>query len=869
MSDPRLSPTGDSYLDALRLDVFQRATDLSNFRERTLILKLFAATLQQLGINLQRYLEVDAIIGSHRFHSYRYVSEPDEIFLTAVDRGFAVLEELLAEHGFALPPPRSGSAAPPIPDVSPYEDWPAYQKDSHHTGFTPSPGPTEGECAWKFPISLNVRARPVIEDGFVYVASPGMRVSMYKLDAQTGQVVWTCRRAVDIVDDQLYHTPSLACTPQIVGDEIVARELGSRGNTGWARHLVFVDKETGQERRKVEACHIDYRAGYAPFAADAAHLIYPHGVHDIEQTPPQAAPLDVIRCVDFNTGEVLWDFFVGPMFGEPTLTEDSVYVGTLHGDVFCLKRDGAWPRQRRARMRWAFKCEGAVNTRIVVAGQQALVASNDGGVYALDKDSGQIRWRWQAPRTENRAFRLYSTPLVHDDRLYIGSADGYLYCLNASDGGLRWEYAVGEWVRAAPAVMGDRVYVAALDGKVHCLTDGGDHAELVWTIKVAEHHLLSDLVAADGLLFINSSDLYLHCIDQDGVMRWQHSLIESSMIDGVRVLTDQIAGGSYYTGKPTAVGDHVFIGTFSGFVHALDESTGTEAWRFECGAGVSAAPTYANGRIYFGQQGGEDAYYCLDAGSGDLLWKQSLGWVWGSATVADGRVFVPGIDGFANCLDAQTGAILWRYRTSRSTCSEPVVDGDTVYFGGWDHYLYAFDTRTGALRWKYHVDGALDSGAPLAVGGRVYVPSGDSDRFRCLDGDSGTVLWEFQRERTNFNATPSYDGERIYISINQGTGLCGVWVCSTVCCLDAETGQLLWEHEGGGIPGTVIAGDSVYFGSSESPFLYCVDRLPNESGQAQLRWKYNLAGRMWETTPAISRGKAIVLSDNGYLCAIR
>jgi outer membrane protein assembly factor BamB len=695
-----------------------------------------------------------------------------------------------------------------------------------------------------------------------------MRVSFCKLDKRTGQVAWKCRRDIGIVDDQLYHTPSIAATPVLVGDDIVVRETGSRGNTGWSRHFVFIDKESGQEKRKVEACHIDYRTGYAPFAADQERIVYPHGTHDIERSPAVASALDTIMCKDYATGEVLWSYFVGPMFGEPVLAGDSVLVGTLHGDVFCLKAAGPWTRQRRARTRWYFKCDGAVNTPPLVEGQTVFFGSNDGHVYALDRDSGELKWSWHPGRTESRAFRLFSVPIVRDGRLYVGSADGYVYCLDAESGQLAWEFEIGEWVRSAPAFSGDTLVVAALDGTLYGLTDKGTQAGQLWSRKVSTHYILSDLVESEGAIYVATADLYLYCVDSEGQVRWKHSLIESVELDGVRILTDQIAGGGYFTGKPTAVGDHAYVGSPSGFVHAIHETTGKEVWRFECGAAVSAAPTFYNGRIYFGQQGGEDWYYCLDAKTGELVWKQSIGWDWGSANAAHNRIFVPGIDGFANCLDADTGAILWRYRTSRSTCSEPIIDGDTVYFGGWDHYFYAFDLVSGRLLWKFHVDGACDSGTAVAKDGRVYLPSGDSDCFRCLDGKTGEIIWEFCRPKTNFNATLSFDGEHVYISINQGTGLCGIWVTSTICCLDAKTGELVWEHEGGGIPGSVVAGDSVYFASSESPFLYCVARRPGPDGKAQLRWKFNLTDRMMESTPAINHGKAFALSASMYLYAI-
>ena len=867
-----LVPSGDSYLDDLRAAVAESKTTKENFQERAVALKIWAATLQQLGINLEPYVPIDDVLAA-RWSSSILVdyeeTKVNEAYFDAVDEGFALLERLLAENGFVLPPAQRKSEASSQPSGASNDNWTTYQKDMHHTGYTTEPGPTEGAYTWKFPISLGWRARPVIEGDSVYVASPGMRVSMYSLDKTTGAVNWKCRREVGVIGDQLYHTPSIAASPVIVGNEIVVREIGSRGNSGWARHLVFIDKRTGEEVRKEEACHIDYRAAYAPFAANEEKLVYPFGVHDIERTPPIAAALDMVVCKDYKTGEKLWDYFVGPQFGEPLLTDESVFVGTLYGDVFCLKLEGDWTHHKAGRIRWHFKTDAAVNTTPTLGGDTLYAASNDGNLYALDQRSGEERWRWKPDREEARAFRLYSKPVLNRGHLFVGSADGFMYCLDAETGELRWELELGEWVRAAPVLVDDVLVVATLDGNLHGLGIKDAGAEKLWTVRVSEHHLLSDLVASDGNVYLTSSDLYIHCVDLQGELRWKQSLIEGIEMNGVRVQTDQIAGGAYYQSKPTAVGERAFIGTPSGFVHAIDERTGEEVWRFECGAAISAAPTYFEGRIYFGQQGGEDYFYCIDAETGQLVWKQATGWVWGSANAAQGRIFVPGIDGMVNCLDADTGAILWRYRTSRSTCSEPIVDGNTVYFGGWDHYFYAFDLHSGKLLWKYHVDGGCDSGTAVAKDGRVYLPSGGADSFKCLDGETGELLWEFPRASTNFNATPAFDGEHVYISINRGRGLGGVWIYSTICCLNAETGELVWEHEGGGLPGAAVAGDSVYFGSTSSPYFYCVDREPGPDGKANLKWKFNLTNKVEESTPAIINGKALVLSDDGYLYAIR
>jgi outer membrane protein assembly factor BamB len=337
----------------------------------------------------------------------------------------------------------------------------------------------------------------------------------------------------------------------------------------------------------------------------------------------------------------------------------------------------------------------------------------------------------------------------------------------------------------------------------------------------------------------------------------------------MRIHTEQIAGGAYFQSKPTAANGLVFFGTPSRFVYALDASSGKEVWKFELGAAVSGAPEYHRGRIYIGQQGGENDFYCLDAKTGRPIWSQAVGWVWGSPCVDGGQVFVPEIEGWANCLDADTGAILWRYRTGRSLCTEPFVNEDTAFFGGWDRNLYAFDRETGHLRWSKNLSGGSDSGAPAIANGRIYLPVGGS-QFRCVDAATGKTIWRYEMANTNFNVTPAYHEGRVYISILRGLGMGGIPVVAKVIALDAGTGKELWSHVGGGLTGPVIGTDNrVFVASTTSPFLYCLDGKGNPDGTAKLHWAYRMGNKVEESVPCLYGDSLYILSCDGYLHAVK
>ncbi|HIA28304.1 MAG TPA: hypothetical protein EYN79_09395, partial [Planctomycetes bacterium] len=70
------------------------------------------------------------------------------------------------------------------------------------------------------------------------------------------------------------------------------------------------------------------------------------------------------------------------------------------------------------------------------------------------------------------------------------------------------------------------------------------------------------------------------------------------------------------------VGERVYFGSsIDDAVHCVDANSGEEVWRATTDAPVRLAPTHDDGKIYFGS---DDGYaYCVDAASGELIWRFS------------------------------------------------------------------------------------------------------------------------------------------------------------------------------------------------------------------------------------------------------
>ena len=102
------------------------------------------------------------------------------------------------------------------------------------------------------------------------------------------------------------------------------------------------------------------------------------------------------------------------------------------------------------------------------------VGSYDGKFYALDANTGAMRWRFATggerrfeakglhgmqPKNQTIAdpFDVYlSSPVVAEGAVFFGSGDGNVYALDAATGDLNWKFQTGDVVHASPALRGRR-----------------------------------------------------------------------------------------------------------------------------------------------------------------------------------------------------------------------------------------------------------------------------------------------------------------------------------------------------------------------------------------------------------------------------
>lgn len=311
---------------------------------------------------------------------------------------------------------------------------------------------------------------------------------------------------------------------------------------------------------------------------------------------------------------------------------------------------------------WTYTTNGSVMSSPVVVNEKVYVGSYDNNVYCLNSKTGTLLWKY----TTNGW--VESTPAVSNGMVYVGSYDNYLYCLDAFTGDLLWNFETGSHITSSPTIANGKVYVSSLDGMVYCLRSNDGIS--LWNFS-SNYEIRSSPAVVDGKLYIGSSDHFIYCLNaENGSPIWRYS------------------GVSWWLSSPTVINNYVYIGSWDKKIYCLYASNGTKKWNFTTGDTISSSPAVSNGKLYIGSY--DKKLYCLNADNGNLLWNYQTGssLVFSSPAIANGKIYIGSSDKNIYCFDATTGAIVFSYMTGNRILSSPAIADGCLYIGSTDYKIY-------------------------------------------------------------------------------------------------------------------------------------------------------------------------------------
>jgi outer membrane protein assembly factor BamB len=286
-------------------------------------------------------------------------------------------------------------------------------------------------------------------------------------------------------------------------------------------------------------------------------------------------------------GTLAWEFRAGGSFGPPTVSGDTLYVGSSDGRLYAI----AIPT---GKARWSYFAKEDVSTRPALADGVVLVASLSDAVFAVDAATGAWKWHHRRERKgEGLTIFGAASVQVRGGSAFAAYSDGFVAALDPRTGAARWERRVapaGAQLDVDGLVADDgRLYAAAYSGAVLALD-----ARTGQTLWSAEAPGASRLALAGGLVVAVTPSAILGLAPSDGGAIWKAP----------------IAGAP--AAEPALAGKWLLVPTGRGGLRWLEASTGRLLRTFEPGSGVSASPGVHDGRVYVLSNGGD--LFALDLG---------------------------------------------------------------------------------------------------------------------------------------------------------------------------------------------------------------------------------------------------------------
>ncbi|HVR69537.1 MAG TPA: PQQ-binding-like beta-propeller repeat protein [Vicinamibacteria bacterium] len=233
----------------------------------------------------------------------------------------------------------------------------------------------------------------------------------------------------------------------------------------------------------------------------------------VESTPALAGGLAFVGtdegelvAVDAVAGEERYRLRLGQMIRSSPVAlegEARVLVGVVEG-----RTAGALAaiEGTKGKLLWTRKL-GAVFSSPAVAGDRALVGSDDGSLHAVDLGRGSLAW------SHRLGGKVRATPAVAGDLAVVADFAGLLVAVRVADGKRAWSRAIGHAVYSSACVAGGLCVVGCREGHIH----GFDLASGEPRFETATRGpVVSSPVAAGAGFLVGSTDGGLYLIAADG-----------------------------------------------------------------------------------------------------------------------------------------------------------------------------------------------------------------------------------------------------------------------------------------------------------------------------------------------------------------
>jgi outer membrane protein assembly factor BamB len=367
-----------------------------------------------------------------------------------------------------------------------------------------------------------------------------------------------------------------------------------------------------------------------------------------DEDEEKGEPAELVEIVEQFQPKVVWEHSVGDGVGDffsqlkPVVAYDKVFTSSRNGDTYAFELESGkqvWHVDlsdiEGEKGFFSNSTSAQISGGPITGINRVFLGSENGIVYALDAESGDLAWQGKVKG------EVIAAPAFDQGTLVVNSSSGIMKAFNASTGDDAWtiEQEVPplslRGISAPTAVAGGAI-IGTASGTltVYILSNGqqGWVAEVGEATGSTELERVIDVDAApvvyDDKVYAISARGNLMAIDlRSGRTLWkrQYSSFQSVAISGNTLFLTDIKGHVYAVDRlnglekwsqlaltnrgvtgPTTVGDYVVVGDFEGYLHWISQSSGEIVARHHVdGSGIYRAPTTHNDLIFVQSRDGD------------------------------------------------------------------------------------------------------------------------------------------------------------------------------------------------------------------------------------------------------------------------
>jgi outer membrane protein assembly factor BamB len=229
-----------------------------------------------------------------------------------------------------------------------------------------------------------------------------------------------------------------------------------------------------------------------------------------------------------TTGEVQWSYDIRrdgkqqSFHGDPLVTGDLILIGTDRscdpegvGHVYAFERDSG-------KVRWKYRST-SVPTDIVQIGSNVFFGSFQDQWSSVDLSTGNLKWNFSTGAT-NPDCNPPRAPVTDGTRLFIAGLDGLVYALSALSGRVTWKRKLTAAASTGLVLKDKTIYVGTNDQRIYRLNS--DTGAVISELAVEAKPVGRPTFANDSLyMFLeNASERVGYIIAVDSTLarvRWE------------------------------------------------------------------------------------------------------------------------------------------------------------------------------------------------------------------------------------------------------------------------------------------------------------------------------------------------------------